>query len=112
MGDWVETVVKVHCGTVLGDNFDATMKMRPPKRSHNALDHVAIFSLGVNSLSFKYQRGIYYLKIALSSRNKFTWILSVVAFSSEIRKINIQKFSGFESILYHYLFHHGVITLF
>ena len=39
MGDWVETVVKVHCGTVVGDKFDATMKMRPPKRSHNALDH-------------------------------------------------------------------------
>ena len=29
VGDWVETVVKVHCGTVLGDKFHATMKMRP-----------------------------------------------------------------------------------
>ena len=69
------------------------------------------FSLGVNSLSFKYKKGIYYLKIAPSNRNKITWILSVVAFSSEIRKLNIQKFSGFENILYHYLFQQGVMTL-
>ena len=38
VGYWVETVVTVHCGTVLGDKFDAMMKMRPPKRSHNVLD--------------------------------------------------------------------------
>ena len=31
-------VVKVHCGTVLEDKFAATLKMRPPKQSHNALE--------------------------------------------------------------------------
>ena len=31
MGDWVEMVVKVHCGTVLGDEFVAMLKMRLPK---------------------------------------------------------------------------------
>ena len=30
-------VVKVHCGTVLGDAFAAMLKMSPPKQSHNAL---------------------------------------------------------------------------
>ena len=37
MGDWVEMVVKVHCGSVLGDEFVAMLKMRLPKQSHNAL---------------------------------------------------------------------------
>ena len=32
----VEVVVKVHCGTVLGDEFAAMLKMRPQKQSHNA----------------------------------------------------------------------------
>ena len=32
-------VVKVHCGTVLGDKFAAMLKMRLPKQSHNALDN-------------------------------------------------------------------------
>ena len=32
----VEVVVKVHCGTVLGDEFAAMLKMRPPRQSHNA----------------------------------------------------------------------------
>ena len=36
-GDWVEMVVKVHCGTVLGDEFAAMLKICPPKQSHNAL---------------------------------------------------------------------------
>ena len=30
-------VVKVHCGTVLWDEFAAMLKMRPQKQSHNAL---------------------------------------------------------------------------
>ena len=30
-------VVKAHCGTVLGDEFAAMLKMRPPKQSYNAL---------------------------------------------------------------------------
>ena len=30
-------VVKVYCGTVLGDAFAAMLKMSPPKQSHNAL---------------------------------------------------------------------------
>ena len=30
-------VVKAHCGTVLGDEFEAMLKMRPPKQSYNAL---------------------------------------------------------------------------
>ena len=37
MGDRVEMIVKVHCGTVLGDKFAAMLKLRPPKQSHNAL---------------------------------------------------------------------------
>ena len=36
-GDQVEMVVKVHCGTVLGDQFAATLKMLSLKQSHNAL---------------------------------------------------------------------------
>ena len=36
-GDRVEMVVKVHCGTVLGDEFATMLKKRPPKQSHNAL---------------------------------------------------------------------------
>ena len=32
-------VVKVHCGTVLGDKFAAMLKMRPPKQSHNAFEN-------------------------------------------------------------------------
>ena len=36
-GDWVEMVVKVHCGTLLRDEFPAMLKMRPSKQSHNAL---------------------------------------------------------------------------
>ena len=31
-------VVKVHCGTVLGDEFTAMLKRRLPKQSHNALE--------------------------------------------------------------------------
>ena len=38
-GDRVEMLVKVHCGTVLGDEFAAMLKMRPPKQSHSALDN-------------------------------------------------------------------------
>ena len=30
-GDRVEMVVKVHCGTVLGDEFAAMLKIRSPK---------------------------------------------------------------------------------
>ena len=30
-------VVKVYCGTLLGDEFPAMLKMRPPKQSHDAL---------------------------------------------------------------------------
>ena len=30
-------VVKVHCGTVFGDEFAAMLKIRPPKQSHNAV---------------------------------------------------------------------------
>ena len=30
-------IVKVHCGTVLEDEFAAILKMRPPKQSHNGL---------------------------------------------------------------------------
>ena len=32
-------VVKVRCGTVLGDEFAAMLKMRPPKQSYSALDN-------------------------------------------------------------------------
>ena len=37
-GDRVEMVVKMHSGTVLGDEFAAMLKMCPPKQSHNVLD--------------------------------------------------------------------------
>ena len=37
VGDRVEMVVRVHCGSVLGDEFAVMLKMRPPKQSHNAL---------------------------------------------------------------------------
>ena len=37
MGDRVEMVVRVHCGSVLGDEFAVMLKERPPKQSHNAL---------------------------------------------------------------------------
>ena len=37
MGDRFEMVVQVHCGTVLGDEFPAMLKMRLPKQSHNSL---------------------------------------------------------------------------
>ena len=37
VGESVEIVVKVHCGTALGDEFAAMLKMRPPEQSHNAL---------------------------------------------------------------------------
>ena len=36
-GDRLEMVVKVHCGTVLGDIFSTWRQIRPPKQSHNAL---------------------------------------------------------------------------
>ena len=36
-GDRIEMVVKVHRGTVLGDELAAMLKMYPPKQSHNAL---------------------------------------------------------------------------
>ena len=36
-GDRIEMVVKVHCETVLWDEFAVRLKMRPPKQSHNAL---------------------------------------------------------------------------
>ena len=36
-GDRVEMVVKVHCGTVLGDVFLTWRRIRPQKQSHNAL---------------------------------------------------------------------------
>ena len=35
----VEVVVKVHCGTVLGDEFAAMLKMRPQKQSTMHLDN-------------------------------------------------------------------------
>ena len=37
MGGRIEVVVKLHCGTVLGDEFAAMLKMRSPKQSHNEL---------------------------------------------------------------------------
>ena len=37
VGERVEMVVKVHCGTVLGDEFAVMLKMRRPEQSHNAL---------------------------------------------------------------------------
>ena len=38
-GDQAEMVVKVRYGTVLGDEFAAMLKMRPPKQSYSALDN-------------------------------------------------------------------------
>ena len=38
-GGQAEMVVKVRCGTVLGDEFAAMLKMRPPKQSYSALDN-------------------------------------------------------------------------
>ena len=35
-------VVKVHCGTVLGDEFAVMLKVRPPKPSHNALSQPSL----------------------------------------------------------------------
>ena len=35
--DRVERVAKAYCGTVLGDEFAAMLKMRPPKESHNEI---------------------------------------------------------------------------
>ena len=48
----VEVVVKVHCGTVLGDEFAAMLKMRPPKQSHNAPWQPSRPGLPRNSFSF------------------------------------------------------------
>ena len=36
-GDRVGMVVKLHCGTVLGDEFSTWRQIRPRKQSHNAL---------------------------------------------------------------------------
>ena len=41
MGDQVEMVVKVHCGTVLGDEFAAMLKMRPTLHFDNHLGPVS-----------------------------------------------------------------------
>ena len=41
-------VVKVHCGTVLGDEFAAMLKICPPKQSHNALCQPSLAGLPRN----------------------------------------------------------------
>ena len=39
-------VVKVHCGTVLGDKFATMLKISPTKKSHNALENPSRAGLG------------------------------------------------------------------
>ena len=89
-GDLVEMVVKVHCGTVLGNAFSTWPQMRPPKQSHNAV--IALWQPGC-SLSIGDRRIIHLLH----------WILRLM-FGSP-RRFFIQTWSHFQNILrWRYIF--------
>ena len=88
-GDLVEMVVKVHCGTVLGNAFSTWRQMRPPKQSHNAV--IALWQPGC-SLNIGDRRIIQLLH----------WILRLM-FGS-LRRFLIQTWSRFQNILrYRYI---------
>ena len=81
----VEVVVKVHCGTVLGDEFAAMLKMRPQKQSHNAPWQPSRPGLPRNSFSF--------ISINLVSDYLLqrTWCINMaVYFSSAFQKSQVQ----------------------
>ena len=53
-GDRVEMVLKVHCGTVLGDKFAAMLKIVESDRAHfELLSHETFAKLNVGAIAFE-----------------------------------------------------------
>ena len=85
-GDWVEMVVKVHCGTVLGDEFAAMLKICPPKQSHNALWQPSLAGLPRNEY------------IAESASNKMKRILCSDWLPERVRWAHLDRALGISRV--------------